>query len=230
MGIQRWELRPEWRVSNQMSIAPVETVNKTISDDNQAACTPGSIATLGWTALEQCVVACQRCDLHLGRTHTVFGSGSHSAEWMIIGEGPGAEEDRQGVPFVGRAGKLLDNMIYAIGLRRQEVYIANAVKCRPPENRDPKPEELATCLPYLERQIELLNPRILLVLGRVAAQSLLQTKLPLAKLRGKVHHYASRRIPLVVTYHPAYLLRSPTQKRIAWKDLRLAKELLERGG
>ncbi len=147
---------------------------------------------------------------------------------MIIGEAPGADEDRQGEPFVGRAGKLLDAMLAAIELSRQKnCYIANILKCRPPNNRDPRPEEVAACFPYLARQIELIAPRAILAVGRIAAQNLLQVTTPIGKLRGRVHHYGPNDIPVVVTYHPAYLLRSPLEKRKAWEDLKLYRRLLK---
>ncbi|NIV17749.1 MAG: uracil-DNA glycosylase [Woeseiaceae bacterium] len=173
-----------------------------------------------WDALREAVAACTRCSLCESRTQTVFGVGSPDADWMIIGEAPGAEEDRRGEPFVGRAGKLLDEMLRAVGQGRDRAFVANILKCRPPNNRDPKAEESAACRGYLERQIELVNPRIILAVGRVAAQLLLDTDTPVGRLRGSLHHLGD--IPLVVTYHPAYLLRSPSQKRKAWDDLCLA--------
>ncbi len=176
-----------------------------------------------WDALESAVRECVKCPLHRSRTQTVFGVGSESADWMFIGEAPGVEEDRQGEPFVGRAGQLLNAMLFAIGLKREDVYIANVLKCRPPKNRDPQIEEVECCEPYLLRQIELINPRIVLALGRHAAHSLLKTELPLSKLRGRRLSYHT--IPLVVTYHPAYLLRNPVDKRKAWDDLCLARSV-----
>ena len=149
--------------------------------------------------------------------------GNERAEWLVIGEAPGAEEDRQGEPFVGRAGQLLNAMLLAIGLPRDTVYIANVLKCRPPGNRDPRPEEVSNCLPFLSRQVELLKPKIILVVGRIAAQNLLATDVPLARLRGKLHHFGPADTPLVVTYHPAYLLRTPADKRKAWEDLKFAR-------
>jgi len=148
--------------------------------------------------------------------------GNREAEWMIIGEAPGADEDRQGEPFVGRAGQLLNAMLLAIGLRREQVFIANILKCRPPDNRDPKPNEVSCCMPYLQRQIDLINPRIILCVGRIAAQNLLSTDTPIGKLRGTVHRFGAQQRPVVVTYHPAYLLRSPGEKRKAWIDLQFA--------
>ena len=183
---------------------------------------------LDWVPLRAMVAACQRCDLHATRTQTVFGVGNPSARWMFIGEAPGAEEDRQGEPFVGRAGQLLTAMIRALGFSREEVYIANVLKCRPSGNRDPKPEEVRACRAYLERQIELVSPTLIVAVGRIAAQTLLETDTPLAKLRGRVHGLGAGRRPLIVTYHPAYLLRSPGEKRKAWQDLLFAREVFER--
>jgi DNA polymerase len=147
----------------------------------------------------------------------------------VIGEAPGAEEDRAGEPFVGRAGQLLNSMLRAIGLAREQVYIANILKCRPPNNRDPKAGESVECLPFLERQIALLKPKIMLVVGRIAAQNILHTEESLGRLRNRVHAYGADRLPLVVTYHPAYLLRTPADKRKAWEDLKLAREVFARG-
>lgn len=181
----------------------------------------------GWQDLQARVRVCTACDLHTTRTQTVFGVGNQQADWLVIGEAPGADEDRQGEPFVGRAGQLLNNMLLAIGLRREQVYIANILKCRPPNNRDPRPEEVAQCESFLMRQIQLLQPRIILAVGRIAAQNLLKTDLALSRLRGKVHFLDNARsgglnIPVVITYHPAYLLRSPKEKRKAWQDLQFA--------
>ncbi|MEO8307441.1 MAG: uracil-DNA glycosylase family protein [Pseudomonadota bacterium] len=178
-----------------------------------------------WHTIEEEVAGCVRCPLHECRTRTVFGVGDRSAGWLVVGEAPGAEEDRQGLPFVGRAGGLLNSMLRGIGLAREQVFIANVLKCRPPNNRDPKPEEVAQCLPYLQRQIALLQPRIMLAVGRIAAQNLLATDTPIGKLRGSVHAFGAERTPLVVTYHPAYLLRSPTEKRKAWEDLKFARRV-----
>jgi len=184
-------------------------------------------ADLDWEALERRVALCTRCALHAGRTQTVFGVGAHNAKLMVIGEGPGAEEDRQGEPFVGRAGQLLNSMLKAMGMARRDVYIANIVKCRPPQNRDPRPEEAASCMPYLERQIQLVDPRVILCVGRVAAQNLLGTDAPLGRLRGRVETFGAERRPVVVTYHPAYLLRTPRDKAKAWVDLVRALDVLE---
>ena len=180
---------------------------------------------MDWAALEQAVRDCRRCALHQTRKQAVFGTGNREARWLFVGEAPGADEDRQGEPFVGRAGKLLNAMLFALGLKRQDVYIANVLKCRPPNNRDPRPEEVIQCEPYLLRQIELLRPGVIIALGRHAAHSLLKTELPLGRLRGQKMDY--HHTPLVVTYHPAYLLRNPADKRKVWQDLCLAKRIAE---
>lgn len=182
------------------------------------------IAVLDWEALRARVLACTRCELHKQRTQAVFGVGDLAARWLVIGEAPGADEDRQGEPFVGRAGKLLNNMLLAIDLKREQVYITNIVKCRPPGNREPAPEEAQSCAPYLARQIALIKPKIILAVGRVAAQNLLKSDRPVGTMRGKRFYYDDTDIPIVVTYHPAYLLRSPQEKRKAWQDLLFAKE------
>jgi uracil-DNA glycosylase family 4 len=179
----------------------------------------------GWVELKKAVSGCASCGLHKTRTQTVFGVGDENADWMLIGEAPGAEEDRLGEPFVGQAGRLLDNMLAAIGLRRGEnVYIANVLKCRPPGNRNPQPEEVAKCTPHLLQQIEMVRPKLILALGRFAAQTLLDTDASIASLRGKVHRYAG--VPLIVTYHPAYLLRTLPDKAKAWEDLVFARKTM----
>ncbi len=176
------------------------------------------IAELDWPQLKAMVRDCTACGLRAGCTQTVFGTGDEQAEWLFVGEGPGADEDAQGEPFVGQAGKLLDNMLLAIKLRRgKNVYIANIVKCRPPGNRAPEADEIATCLPYLKRQIELVKPRLIVALGKTAATALLGRETSLGSLRGTLHDFNGT--PLVVTYHPAYLLRSPMEKSKAWEDL-----------
>jgi len=180
-----------------------------------------------WSTLRDQVANCTRCALAAGRTNTVFGVGNPDADWLVIGEAPGAEEDRRGEPFVGRAGQLLDQMLLAVGQQRESVFIANILKCRPPNNRDPNPEEVSACRAYLARQIELVRPKIILAVGRIAAQSLLGSDAPVSRLRGRPHDLDG--IPLVVTYHPAYLLRSPSQKGKAWSDLCLARRLLYGG-
>lgn len=178
-----------------------------------------------WQQLRSEVAACTRCELHRNRTQTVFGVGDINADWLIIGEAPGAEEDRQGEPFVGRAGKLLNSMLQAIGLKREQVFIANILKCRPPNNRDPEPEEVICCEPYLKKQIEWIQPKIILALGRIAAQNLLKVETPIGKMRGQCYEYPDPKVPVVVTYHPAYLLRSPKEKRKSWHDLQLAMQV-----
>jgi uracil-DNA glycosylase family 4 len=181
-----------------------------------------------WEALREEVRACTRCPLHATRTQGVLGVGPRRADWLVIGEAPGVEEDRRGEPFVGAAGQLLDKMLQAIGLdRKHNVYIANVLKSRPPNNRDPRPEEVAACLPYLARQIALLRPKIMLAVGRIAAQNLLATDAPLGRLRGQLHRFGELNTPLVVTYHPAYLLRTPADKRKAWEDLKFARDVYQ---
>ena len=196
---------------------------------NAQAAPDDSVATLDWDALQARVAACTACGLCKTRTQTVFGVGHRAAPWMIIGEAPGAEEDARGEPFVGQAGKLLDNMLAAVGRSRSAtdgsaVYIANVLKCRPPGNRNPEPEEAAACAPFLQRQIALLAPRVIVIMGRVAAQSVLGTDATIASLRGRVHAIAvgGRSVPAIVTYHPAYLLRNLADKAKAWQDLQLA--------
>ena len=182
------------------------------------------ISTMDLSSLELQVRGCDACDLHKTRKQTVFGIGHHKAEWLIVGEAPGADEDRAGEPFVGLAGQLLTQMLRAIGLAREEVFITNTLKCRPPNNRDPKVGEVAACGAYLNRQIELLEPKIILALGKTAAQALLQSDVPIGKMRGKLYHLEINNIPTVVTYHPAYLLRSPKEKRKVWEDLKFARQ------
>jgi uracil-DNA glycosylase len=179
----------------------------------------------GWIPLKAAVSSYTKCGLQKTRTQTVFGVGDENADWMLIGEAPGAEEDRLGDPFVGQAGKLLDNMLAAIGLsRRENVYIANVLKCRPPGNRNPAPEEVEKCTPHLLKQIELIKPKLILAMGRFAAQTLLKSDASIASLRGRVHRYAG--VPLTVTYHPAYLLRTLEDKAKAWEDLVFAKRIM----
>ncbi|MBX3695593.1 MAG: uracil-DNA glycosylase [Steroidobacteraceae bacterium] len=180
-----------------------------------------------WATLRAAVAACTKCRLCETRTQTVFGVGDTRARWLVVGEAPGAEEDKRGEPFVGRAGQLLNSMLRAVALSRDTVFIANVLKCRPPGNRDPRPDEVAACLPYLERQVALIEPALILAVGRIAAQNLLGSNAPLARLRGRVHQFGVSGTPLVVTYHPAYLLRSPGEKRKAWEDLKLARSLVD---
>jgi DNA polymerase len=190
------------------------------------------VDAMDWPTLRDTVAACTACRLCEGRQQTVFGVGNPRAHWMIVGEAPGEQEDLKGEPFVGKSGQLLDNMLRALGLTRsdaeahQQVFIANTVKCRPPGNRNPEPAELAQCEPFLMRQIALVQPRIILAMGRFAVQSLLRSTEPIGRLRGRVHQYQG--VPLVVTYHPAYLLRNPEDKSRSWDDLCLAQEVLMR--
>ncbi|MGH8750611.1 MAG: uracil-DNA glycosylase, partial [Burkholderiales bacterium] len=207
LGLTEWRLRA--------APQPVEDVGDRRSQ----------IMRMGWPRLKARVAACTDCPLHAKRTQTVFGVGDENADWLFVGEGPGAEEDAKGEPFVGQAGKLLDNMLAALGLRRGDnVYIANVVKCRPPGNRNPEALEASQCEPYLEQQIALIKPKLIVALGKVAALNLLKTAATIASLRGHVHDY--RGIPLIVTYHPAYLLRNLPDKAKAWADLCFARDTL----
>ena len=226
MGIEQWVKRDRVSVTaaSPATGAATHAVTATTAAGNTVE-VGSEVSALEWPELESRVARCTRCALHETRTRTVFGSGNRTADWMIIGEAPGADEDRQGEPFVGRAGQLLTAMLAATGFRREEVYITNILKCRPPGNRDPLPSEVACCHDYLERQIELVGPGLILVVGRIAAHNLLQTDLPIGRLRGRVHRYGKAGIPLVVTYHPAYLLRSPLEKRKSWEDLQLAQRV-----
>lgn len=194
---------------------------------------PSGVAAMGWDELRAAVASCRACALCERRTQTVFGVGHPQAQWMLIGEAPGEQEDRQGEPFVGKAGQLLDNMLRAVGLTRsdapahEQVYIANVLKCRPPQNRNPEPQEVAQCEPYLLRQIALVQPKLILAMGRFAVQSLLKTAEPIGRLRGRVHAVPGMPgVPVVVTYHPAYLLRNPLDKARSWDDLCLAREVM----
>lgn len=177
-------------------------------------------------SLQQAVAQCTACSLHKTRTQTVFGVGNEHADLMIIGEAPGHYEDQQGEPFVGRAGQLLDQMTQAIGFKRKDIYIANILKCRPPNNRDPLPEEVSECTKHLLAQIKMIQPKVLCAVGRIAAQYLLDTQLSLGKLRNKIHHYSEDKIPLIITYHPAYLLRNPAMKKKSYLDLLMLRKLL----
>jgi len=226
MGIQAWVARDAAPAAPAVVSEPAPEYSAT---ETSMGAGGGEVARLDWGALQARVKDCALCGLEKTRTQTVFGVGNHSAAWMVIGEAPGAEEDRQGEPFVGRAGQLLNEMLWALGLAREAVYIANVLKCRPPNNRDPRPEEVACCEPYLKRQVALIRPKIILAVGRIAAQNLLKTDTPIGALRGRVHRYADTGIPLVVTYHPAYLLRSPLEKHKAWEDLQLAARTFSSG-
>ena len=210
-------LTPIWRARAQPAADASEAAKPSRAD---------AIAMLDWEGLVSDIAACTACALCRTRKKTVPGVGAHTAQWMFVGEGPGAEEDALGEPFVGQAGRLLDNMLRAIALTRSEhTYITNVVKCRPPGNRDPEPIEVAACTPYLERQVTLLQPRVIVALGKFAALTLLDTDATVSSLRGRVHDY--RGVPLIVTYHPAYLLRNLTEKAKAWEDLLFARRTLD---
>jgi DNA polymerase len=223
------------RLWQAMGLGPVWVPRVAAADDAPApmreATRAERIGRMDWPALEAAVSACTACPLAATRQTTVFGVGHRGAQWMLVGEAPGAEEDARGEPFVGQAGRLLDSMLAAVGLTRtgatpQSVFIANVLKCRPPGNRNPEPFEVTQCDPFLKRQIELVQPKLVLVMGRFAAQSLLGTDASIANLRGKVHtiEVAGRRVPVVVTYHPAYLLRNLAEKAKSWADLCLARD------
>ncbi|MCK5477521.1 MAG: uracil-DNA glycosylase [Methylococcales bacterium] len=217
MGIDVWISRKASQVEE------IQVVGGTEIHVTEQAESQFEAVTDKWAALQKEVSECQKCTLCNTRTQTVFGTGNVNADWMFIGEAPGQNEDLEGKPFVGQAGKLLTEMIRAIGLEREAVYIANILKCRPPNNRDPKVEEVKTCNDYLQRQITLIKPKIILAVGRISAQTLLETNEPLSRLRGVSHQLNN--IPLVVVYHPAYLLRSLLEKRKAWQDLQLAMKI-----
>ena len=231
--LKELELSPLWRARTTAPasalVAPAEMEGK--SGDTIAASNPvddrrAQILQMHWDELERSVEGCIACSLCKSRTRTVFGVGDRNADWLCIGEGPGEQEDATGEPFVGQAGKLLDNMLAAISLKRGlNVYIANVVKCRPPGNRNPTPHEAHQCEPYLARQIELIEPKLIIALGKVAAQNLLLTDASIGSLRGRLHRYSG--IPVIVTYHPAYLLRTLLAKAKAWEDLCFARKTME---
>jgi DNA polymerase len=221
LGLDTWVLRDKTLPSDSAAAPPATSPVLPASKQ-------GREAGVDWAELKTRVAACTRCALSKSRTQTVFGVGNQQAQWLIVGEAPGAEEDRQGEPFVGRAGQLLNSMLRAIGLAREQVYIANVLKCRPPNNRDPLAGETGECLPYLEQQIALIKPKIMLAVGRIASQNLLRTEVTLGRLRQQVHRFGLSQVPLVVTYHPAYLLRTPADKRKAWEDLKFAREVCAR--
>jgi DNA polymerase len=209
-------LAPVWRLRDRVAEAPSAPAKAQMAIP---------ILEMDWPELKVKVAGCTDCKLCSGRTQTVFGVGDEKAQWMLVGEAPGSEEDRLGEPFVGQAGRLLDNMLAALSLDRgRNVYIANVLKCRPPGNRNPEPDEVAACSPHLLRQIELIRPKLILAMGRFAAQTLLGTDATIASLRGRVHQYAG--VPLIVTYHPAYLLRNLPDKAKAWADLLFAAKTI----
>lgn len=235
MGITRWvrrELDPVSvdEVETTVKEAAVSTLPIVESNEVELSIvqTPESLQAdkLDWPSLAEQVSACVACDLHATRTQTVFGEGNQQADWLIIGDAPGTEEDLQGRPFLGQGGELLTAMIEAMGLKREQVYITNSLKCRPPESRDPNEEEIMACHVFLKRQIELLKPKVILAVGRVAAHNLLQSKEPMKTMRGQAFSYKDTGIPVVVTYHPAYLLRAPSNKGKAWQDLKMAMRIV----
>ncbi len=226
MGIVRYRLRrtePESAVEAVTGEAPAPPPERPEAADRAR---PAEVSAMDWDALEAAVAGCRACGLCESRSNTVFGVGDRQAELMIVGEAPGAEEDRRGEPFVGRAGLLLDNMLRAIGLERKAVYIANILKCRPPGNRNPTVEEAAACAPFLHRQIELVSPRLILAVGGVAAHNLLATEESVGRLRGRTHRLPGTETAVRVTYHPAYLLRRPEEKARAWADLQALEACL----
>jgi DNA polymerase len=225
--LQELNLWPLWRLRAAAGApAPVEISDAAFPPASELLDRRAAILRMDWPELKTAVSGCTACRLHETRTRTVFGVGDEEADWLLVGEGPGAEEDRLGEPFVGQAGKLLDNMLAAVSLKRgRNVYIANTVKCRPPGNRNPEPEEVAACEPYLTRQIALIRPKLIIALGKVAAQRLLETDHSIASLRGKLHQCQG--VPLIVTYHPAYLLRSLPDKAKAWEDLCFAVRTMQ---
>lgn len=238
MGLRLWPTAPAGSAARPAAL-PAEDTTATSPEPAPVVVVrgqrPAAVEAMDWPALREAVAQCTACRLCRGRRQTVFGVGHERAHWMIVGEAPGEQEDLQGEPFVGKSGQLLDNMLRALGLGRtaaqpgaadaaRQVYIANTLKCRPPGNRNPEPEELAQCEPFLIRQIALVQPRVILAMGRFAVQSLLRSSEPIGRLRGHVHRYQG--VPLVVTYHPAYLLRNPQDKAKAWDDLCLAAQTL----
>jgi uracil-DNA glycosylase len=237
LGIDLWVRRPhdttvraEATLDSQQRVSTSPPESRIPQEESIPSAPQSSTISADWPAIEAAVKSCVQCGLHKSRKQTVFGVGNRAAEWMVIGEAPGADEDAQGEPFVGRAGQLLNSMLKACGLKREQVFIANILKCRPPQNRDPTPAEVECCIPFLYRQIELVGPKLILCVGRIAAQNLLNTDTPIGKLRGKVHRLGVSQRPVVVTYHPAYLLRSPGEKRRAWDDLVLAMQTAPIGG
>jgi uracil-DNA glycosylase family 4 len=222
MDIQVWLPK-----TTERSVSAVEPKKEVFEKSNLSR--EERIAGLSWEALRSEVRGCKACELYKTRINPVFGVGNPDADLLVIGEAPGAHEDKQGEPFVGRAGQLLTNMLLAIGLKREDVYIANILKSRPPNNRDPSPFEVKACTPFLLGQINLIKPKLILAVGRIAAHFLLANNASMANLRGSLFHYGMHKIPLLVTYHPAYLLRSPREKRKAWQDMQCIKKQLTKG-
>lgn len=242
MGITVWArreglaARPTEAASSASAAAAMQTADaeaapaaalSTDADPAEERTQGPSTDQMDWETLQARVAGCTACPLHEQRTQTVFGVGNRQADWLFIGEAPGADEDRQGEPFVGRAGKLLDQILFALGQDRSRVYIANVCKCRPPGNREPTPAEALQCWPYLRRQIQLIDPRVIVAMGRIAAHRLLQTDQKLGDMRQQVHHLSESATPVIVTYHPAYLLRNPADKRKVWEDLLFAGRLVK---
>ncbi len=226
LGLARWVRRD---LPAPVQLAPEDAAVEDLPP-SAAVVNEQTIEAMAWPEIEAAIRGCTACALHATRQQAVVGVGNRQADWMIVGEAPGEQEDLQGEPFVGRAGVLLNNMLAAVGLNRETVYIANVIKCRPPGNRDPHAEELSSCIGYLERQIALVRPRLILIVGRVAAQTLLHTDTAVGRLRGRVHYLGEQKIPVVVTYHPAYLLRRPAEKAKSWDDLKLALSQQDQSG
>ncbi len=228
LGVSGVSRDAAWRTRDEPGVRPGSDVGQTLSLQNPQTVTPVTFsknATEALVAIRADIGDCTRCKLHaLGRTQIVFGVGSPGADLMFVGEAPGADEDEQGIPFIGRAGQLLTKIIEAIDLTRDDVYIANIIKCRPPQNRNPDQDEVDSCEPFLFRQIEVIKPKVIVALGKYAAQTLLKTETPISRLRGQVLDY--RGAKLVPTFHPAYLLRNPSSKREVWEDMKLVKRLL----
>lgn len=210
----------EWGVDYVPLVHPHSKIKKVESDQNMK----NSVKFKSLSEIKKYIGDCNRCELHQGRTHLVFGEGDENADLMFVGEAPGAEEDKQGRPFVGRSGQLLTKMIEAMGISREDVYIANVVKCRPPQNRNPDFEEIQVCEPFLKSQIKVIKPKVIVTLGKFAAHSLLQTEIPISKLRGEFTDYEG--VKLMPTYHPAFLLRNPKMKKLVWQDLQQVMEVM----
>ena len=225
IGVTVWEERRSTHKEKEDEIKLVGFDAIKISEDNKYTETE---LDKNLNYLSNQVAICNLCELHKCRKNTVFGVGDNNADWLVIGEAPGVDEDLKGEPFVGRAGKLLNSMLFSVGVQREDIFITNILKCRPPKNRDPKPDEAKACEKYLRQQIKLINPKIILALGRIAAQNLLKSTIPIGKMRGNSYQYPDYDLPVVVTYHPAYLLRSPSEKRKVWEDLKFAQNIYKK--
>ncbi len=228
MGVDVWQLREQ--DSDSVEVNPIgelsEDAAAAVGEGSKSADYSGEAASGSLVDIATTISSCERCQLHKTRINTVPGVGNPLADWLFVGEAPGQNEDQQGLPFVGRAGQLLDAMIKALNMERADVFIANVIKCRPPGNRDPLPDEVDQCEPFLHQQLNLIQPKVIIALGRISAQALLKSPEALGKMRGRVYQYGSSGIPLIVTYHPAYLLRSPEHKARAWEDLLMAKSIV----